>query len=209
MPGKSRQRFAIVVDGECEFWYIQMLKRNERSINVNLEPKIPQKKKLSDQFDKVMELAEEYQRVFWIVDFDVIINETRKTNRSEKTSLTDFIEFSNKVRDSEIIEIIINNPCLEYWFLLHFVNTSWYFDSCSSVITKIQSSQPLSTYEKTEKYYTKQDHDIYLRLKPFLTNAILHAKSLPAFDFSNPESGMTQMHRLFETKGLNSAGKKG
>lgn len=47
MPGKSRQRFAIVVDGECEFWYIQMLKRNERSINVNLEPKIPQKKKRS------------------------------------------------------------------------------------------------------------------------------------------------------------------
>jgi len=41
---KSNPSYAVVVDGETEIWYLQMLKRNERSLNINLEPKLPQKK---------------------------------------------------------------------------------------------------------------------------------------------------------------------
>lgn len=87
--------------------------------------------------------------------------------------------------------------------MLHFVNTSRYFDSCDSVIGRLKMIQQLSSYEKTERYYTKQNHDIYLRLKPFLTHAILQSNRLPVFDFGNPQSGMTQMQRLFETSELN------
>jgi hypothetical protein len=43
---KSKPTFAVVVDGDCEVWSLQMLKRNERSIFVNIEPKIPQRKRL-------------------------------------------------------------------------------------------------------------------------------------------------------------------
>jgi len=30
--------FAFVVDGETEIWYLQMLKRNERQLRLNIEP---------------------------------------------------------------------------------------------------------------------------------------------------------------------------
>jgi hypothetical protein len=42
---KIKPTFAVVVDGDCEVWYLQMLKRNERSIFVNIEPEIPQRKR--------------------------------------------------------------------------------------------------------------------------------------------------------------------
>ena len=87
IPFEQRPKYAIVVDGDCEFWYIQMLKRNENSINVNLEPKIPQKKKLSDQFEKAIELSEIYDKVYWIIDFDVINRETRSAKKGSKTAL--------------------------------------------------------------------------------------------------------------------------
>ena len=69
--------FTIVVDGETEVWYFQMLKRNEPGLQVNIEPKIPQKKKLSEQYEKVIELAKDYEKVFWIIDLDKIIEDSK------------------------------------------------------------------------------------------------------------------------------------
>lgn len=63
----KKDAFAIIVDGQTEVWYFQMLKRNEPSLQVNIEPKIPQKKKLSEQYEKVLELAEDFTKVFWIL----------------------------------------------------------------------------------------------------------------------------------------------
>ncbi len=57
---KGKSKFAIVVDGETEFWYLQMLKRNERLIKVDIKPEIPQKKKLADQYSKVIDLSKSY-----------------------------------------------------------------------------------------------------------------------------------------------------
>lgn len=69
--------FAFVVEGETEVWYLQMVKQHEqhdRNLRINIKPEIPQKKKIKDQFKLVKELARsEYDRVFWIVDLDVII----------------------------------------------------------------------------------------------------------------------------------------
>jgi len=130
IPILSKQRVAFVVDGNCESWYIQMLKRNERSISVNLEPKIPQKKKLSEQYKMVLDLSLDYDNVFWIIDFDVINSETRSKKKGIKTPLQEFNEYFDQIEnDYKHIKIIINNPCLEYWFLLHFESTSKYIVS--------------------------------------------------------------------------------
>ena len=64
IPIKSRPTFAVVVDGECEVWYLQMLKRNERSIVVNIEPKIPQRKRLSEQYENVINFQRKTQKCF-------------------------------------------------------------------------------------------------------------------------------------------------
>jgi hypothetical protein len=197
VPPKGRQRFAFLVDGECEFWYIQMLKRNER-INVNLEPKIPQKKELPEQYKRVIELSNDYDKVFWIIDFDVINAETKLAKKRAKTALQELKEYRSEIEKNykENIVIIINNPCLEFWYLLHFEATSRYYENGDKVIKQLKKY--LSGYEKTQKFYTKQDHDIYLKLKPCLPKAIENTRKLKSFDFDNPQSGMTQMQLFFK-----------
>ena len=197
-PRPGNQKFAFVVDGECEYWYIQMLKRNERTINVALKPEIPQKKKLIDQFNKVVELSADYDKVFWIVDFDVIKNETLLTKKGTKTALQEFKSYCDKInRKHYNIAVIINNPCLEYWILLHFESTTKYFNTCDGVTRQLKKHLP--DYNKSQLYYTKQDNDIYLRLKPLLSNAIINAEKFEKFDFQNPDSGMSEMQLFFNT----------
>ena len=197
IPIKSKPTFAVVVDGDCEVWYLQMLKRNERSIVVNIEPKIPQRKRLSDQFDTVINLSKDYTKVFWIIDFDVMASETKKAKTGSKTALQSFLEYKNTIADKHNnIVIIVNNPCLEFWLLLHFEATSKYFDACEG--TEKQLKTHLEDYEKTQKYYTKQDNDIYLRLKPNLANALKNAKHLKLFDTEILDKGISEMHLFFE-----------
>ncbi len=194
-----KPKFAFVVDGECEFWYIQMLKRNERLINVDLKPEIPQRKKLYDQYQKVIELSKDYDKVFWVIDFDVINRETLLAKKGAQTALEEFKKYYNELnKNHKKVIVIINNPCLEFWILLHFETTSKYFDNCEKVTKQLKKH--LSDYTKTQIYYTKQDNDIYLRLKPFLNEALSNANKLECFNFNNIHLGITQMQIFFETE---------
>ena len=199
IPKKGNPKYAFVVDGQCEYWYIQMLKRNERSISVDLKPEIPQKKKLIDQFKKVIELSNDYDKVFWIIDFDVINSETRLAKKGTKKAIQEFKEYCDEINKSyENITVIINNPCLEYWILLHFEATSRFYENCDEVSKQLKKHLP--EYNKSQSYYTKQDNDIYLRLKPFLSKAISNAERLGKFDFHNPDSGMSEMQLFFNSE---------
>ena len=107
--------FAVIGDGECEFWYFQMLKRNERSLQVTIKPDIPQKKKLKDLFDRVMEHSKDYDKVFWVVDLDVIISESRLVAKGKESALQEFKKYVNKIeKTTKNVTIILNNPCLEF-----------------------------------------------------------------------------------------------
>lgn len=199
IPRKGNQKFAFVVDGECEYFYIQMLKRNERSISVDLKPEIPQKKKLADQFKKVVELSNDYDKVFWIIDFDVISKETREAKKGTKTALQEFKGYYDKIDKSyENIVVVVNIPCFEYWLLLHYEKTSKYYNTCDGVLRQLKKHLP--DYSKSQLYYTKQDKDIYLRLRPLLSEAIIRAERLGSFDFKNPESGLSEMQLFFNTE---------
>jgi hypothetical protein len=90
--------FSFVVDGECELWYLQKMKENETSLKMHLDPKIPQKKKIANQYNTVLELAEESVKVFWIVDFDVILKETKEAKKGVKTALDEFKEYYQKIQ---------------------------------------------------------------------------------------------------------------
>lgn len=196
IPLKEKPKYAIVVDGETEFWYIQMLKRNERLISVDLKPEIPQRKKLSEQYAKVIELSKDYKEVYWIIDFDAINKETRETKKGKKTALYELEEYYYSIREIENIHIIINNPCFEYWLLLHFEATVKFYSTYDEMLKQLKKHLP--DYEKTQKYYTKQDKDIYLRLKAQLSVGIASAKKTEEFDFANPKKGISQMHILIE-----------
>ena len=70
-----------------------MLKRNERQFKINIEPKLPQKKSVEEQYKLVIQLSErEYSKVFWIVDLDTIIKGSRETPKGKKSPIQTFIE---------------------------------------------------------------------------------------------------------------------
>lgn len=194
--------FAFVVDGETEIWYLQMLKRNERQLRLNIKPEIPNKKSIEEQFNLVVDLSgREYLKVFWLLDLDTIIKESRETPKGKKASLQALIEFKKIIkRDYKNVIVIINNPCLEFWFLLHFEKTSKLFDTCAKAETKLK--RHLKDYEKTQKYFTKQDNDIYIKLKPFLKTAISNSESLGQFDIYEQTQAICEMHLLFQTDEL-------
>jgi len=198
----AKPTFAVVVDGETEVWYLQMLKRNERAISVNVEPKIPQRKKLKDQYDAVLSLSEDYTKVFWIVDLDVLISETRLSRAGVLTPIQELINYKNDIEGKyNNIVLIVNNPCLEFWLLLHFEKTTKLFNTCEEA--QVQLKKHLKNYEKSQGYFTKQDNDIYLQLKSNVINALGNAKSTGEFDENDPYKAVSEMHLFFEASEFN------
>lgn len=200
LKSRGKKKFALLVDGDDEFWYFQMLKRNNKDLPVDLKPEIPQKKAVSDQYNKILELAADYDQVFWIVDLDVITDETRKTKKGERLAMVEFKEYTEKLEAFKNVTVIINNPCLEFWLLLYFEATGKYFINCNAVGKQLIKHLP--DYQKSQKYYTKEGNDIFLKLRPHLPKAIENSKKLKAFRFENAQTGHSGMYKFFELKGI-------
>lgn len=197
MKSKAPLSTVAVVDGECEQWYLNMIKRNER-VNFKITPEIPQRKKIVDQYETVKAFVDQgYERVFWIVDFDTIMKEDKESKKGE-SPLKTFLSYYSSTFKNEKVVVIINNPCLEFWYLLHFKKTSKYYESYEKLLPSLKKWMP--DYEKTRNYYTKQNNDIYLKLKPLLMKAIENANALDEFEPDNPQKGLSQMQRLFMEK---------
>jgi len=200
-PINIKPKIAILIDGETEFWYLQMLKRNERQIKVDIKPEIPQKKKLSEQYSKVIELSKSYNKVYWIIDLDVVLSESLQVKKGNRKAIDIFLEYKRVIESKfKNIVVIINQPCLEFWLLMHFEPNAKHFTNCEDATNQLKKHIP--AYEKTEKYFTKQNSDIYLRLSPFLITAINNAKALPSFQSDNPNKGLTEMYKLFDDIGI-------
>lgn len=199
---KSPVSIAVVADGKTEKWYLQMLKRNERNVRINIKPEIPNKKSLKEQYEFVCELlGKEYTTVFWIIDLDAIIKEEKEAPKGKKSPLRELGKYRRALlKKYPNVVVIINNPCLEFWLLLHFEKTSKYFRTCASAIAELKKH--LNDYEKTQKYYTKENNDIYLKLKPHLSTAIQNAISLGCFDEEDPAKAMCEMELFFQSNEL-------
>lgn len=200
---KEKIAYAIVGDGGCEVWFFQMLKRNERALQINIEPKLAQKTILSKQFEKIKGLAEDYSKVFWIIDYDVIERESKECKKGRKSRSQEFKEYYEYIQKklSKKVVVIVNNTCLEFWFLLHFNFTSKNFSNCDEAQKELKKY--LSDYEKTQTYFTKQK-DIYSQLKDKISTAINNAKKLGEFDINNPNKSIAEMWKFFEDENIKS-----
>ena len=193
IPFIGKSKYAVIIDGETEYWYLKMIQRNERHSKIDIKPEIPQKKKLIDQYIKVKELSNIYDKVIWIVDLDVVIKESK---------LKEFIKYKHDLEQNIKNSItIINQPCLEYWLLLHFSSSSPNFTICGEAEALLKKH--LTDYSKKQNYFTKQNNDIYLKLRPHLTKAIDHSKKQGDFKVESPSKGFSNMHKLFEELGIN------
>lgn len=199
---KATPTLAIVADGKDEIWYLQMLKRNEPKIRVNIKPEIPNRKSLEEQYKLVCDLSKrEFTKVFWLVDLDSLIKETKESPKGKQSPLKSFGEYRAKLaKKFPNVVVIVNNPCLEFWFLLHYDPTPKYFDNCSGAERELKKY--LTNYEKSEEFFTKQNNDIYLKLKLKLKEALRNSAALGNFDIQNPEKAMSEMELLFQSEEL-------
>jgi hypothetical protein len=69
------------------------------------------------------------------------------------------------------------------------------FDTCGKAESELKKY--IHDYEKTQKYFTKQDNDMYLKMRPFLKTAIANAVNLGTFDRDEPTKAVCEMYTLF------------
>lgn len=199
---KTTPSFAVVVDGETEVWYLQMLKRNERDIRVSIKPEIPNKKSVEEQYNLVCDLSnKEFTKVFWLIDLDTVVKEDNEAPKGKTSPIKAFDKLRTDLsKNYPNVVVVVNNPCLEFWFLLHFEKTSKYFNTCASA--EKQLKKHIKNYEKTQKFFTKQNDDIYLKLKPNLKTALENSIALGNFNNQSPIEAMCEMELLFQSKEL-------
>ncbi|TDN78297.1 RloB-like protein [Salegentibacter sp. 24] len=199
---KGKRTYSIIVDGKTEVWYIQMLKKNEDLPRIDLKPELPKKKKLSEQFESVIENSKIYDEVVWLIDFDTILKETREVKPGEKTALQELEEYKNHI-DKNItnVELFVNTPCLELWILLHYEAIGKFFPNCTDV-EKILKKSHIKDYEKSEKFYKNRSNDIYNLLLEKKEFAIENAMKLGEFNIKDPYKSISEMYKIFEKFGI-------
>ena len=65
-------------------------------------------------------------------------------------------------------EIAFSNPCIEIWFLFHFLLPGSPLLNCEAVIDMLEKKTPLNNYKKSQ--------DVFKVLQPFLNNALSRAE---------------------------------
>ncbi len=177
---KLKPNYIVLVDGESEISYINNIKPN----GVSVLPEIPLKKSLKKMYKIFKEKLKQADYVFWIIDLDVVIREN---------NINLLKEYLQNYSDN----IIINNPCLEYWFYLHFKKNRNFTNRCADVETAIKrlENTVLHNYKKN-----KNMQQLVEKLSPYLENAYKNAKERE-FDIENILS-CSQMFKIFDRLGI-------
>ncbi len=91
----GKKIYSIIVDGETEVWYFQMMKRYEKLLSkVKIQPELSKKKSLKGQYETVAENIEKgYDKVIWVLDFDTIVKESRDVRKAKNTTRNETMIF--------------------------------------------------------------------------------------------------------------------
>ena len=130
-----KKSYIILVDGQSEIVYFNLIK----SSNIQVLPEIPKHKSLGDMYRLFKEKLTQADRVFWVIDVDVVIKENKVS------VLKDYLK---NYPDN----IILNNPCLEYWFYLHYEVSGNFPNRCDSVIDALKKIDSSFMNSKSPKY---------------------------------------------------------
>lgn len=172
---KLKQTYFVLVDGETEQIYLNSFK----TPNLHIKPELPKKKALIKMYKYFKQEKNNFNKSFWIIDLDVPIRENR---------LNDVKRYKQELKD----EILINNPCLEFWFLLHYEIKNFPND-CKKIESYLKNTfDDFKTYDKSAKEMKK----IIPKLKDKLSIAIKNSKNREC-DFDNLMS-CSEMYRFFE-----------
>ena len=185
-----KKSIAIIGEGETEWWYFDTL-RIACHYKFKVAPDFPQ----HSDIPHMAKLAEEYVKrdtdyVVCLVDMDRLLRVPAEMATYQQL----------KKKSPRNVIWIETNPCTEFWFLLHFLPqlTSKHYETCEDVLPDLQRYMP--GYEKTARYFKKNNLYKYLTENGDLQRAISYAEELTRLSEASPEDRIaySQMHLVFK-----------
>jgi len=186
----TKQSIAIIGEGETEWFYFEALRISCRypfkvAPDFPQHSDIPHMAKLAEDYVK-----REYDYVVCLVDMDRLLQLPKEMQTYQRI----------RRQSSQRIMWIETNPCTEFWFLLHFLPqlSVRHYESYEELLPELQRYMP--EYEKTARYFRKNNLYRYLTENGDLQRAIAYAKDLSRMSEATPEDKIaySQMHQLFE-----------
>ena len=185
-----KKSIAIIGEGETEWWYFDTLRIACR-YKFKVAPDFPQ----HSDIPHMAKLAEEYVKrdtdyVVCLVDMDRLLRVPAEMDVYQRM----------KQKSPSNVIWIETNPCTEFWFLLHFLPqlTSKHYETYEDVLPDLQHYMP--GYEKTARYFKKNNLYKYLTENGDLQRAISYAEELTRLSEASPEDRIaySQMHLVFK-----------
>lgn len=185
-----KKSIAIIGEGETEWWYFDTLRIACR-YKFKVAPDFPQ----HSDIPHMAKLAEEYVKrdtdyVVCLVDMDRLLRVPAEMAAYQQL----------KKKSPRNVIWIETNPCTEFWFLLHFLPqiSTKHYETYEDVLPDLQRYMP--GYEKTARYFKKNNLYKYLTENGDLQRAIDYAEELSRLSEASPEDKMaySQMHLVFE-----------
>ena len=185
-----KKSIAIIGEGETEWWYFDTL-RIACHYKFKVAPDFPQ----HSDIPHMAKLADEYVKrdtdyVVCLVDMDRLLR--------VPAEMASYQQLKKKSPDNVIW--IETNPCTEFWFLLHFLPqiSTKHYETYEDVLLDLQRYMP--GYEKTARYFKKNNLYKYLTENGDLGRAIGYAEELTRLSEVSPEDKIaySQMHLVFK-----------
>ena len=185
-----KKSIAIIGEGETEWWYFDTLRIACR-YKFKVAPDFPQ----HSDIQHMAKLADEYVKrdtdyVVCLVDMDRLLRVPAEMATYQQL----------KKKSPRNVIWIETNPCTEFWFLLHFLPqiSTKHYETYEDVLPDLQHYMP--GYEKTARYFKKNNLYKYLTENGDLGRAIGYAEELTRLSEVSPEDKMaySQMHLVFK-----------
>jgi hypothetical protein len=186
----------FIVDGPTEKWYLEdYFKLHQPRNNYSFSPdfKGSWKKNILTIKDKL----KDFEYIYWIVDMDVILKEETERKKGGKSPLGQFISEYKLLSKKKNVKIFVNNPCFEYWILLHFGFQVLTSIKCDDILPKLEKIKAIEGYAKTERFYKNHRITLVERLNESFSSAIINAKKIGEFDVNNPYKPVSEIYKLF------------
>jgi len=190
MKNPISKSIAVIGEGPTEYHYIDNLRTTERLKSFKIAPSVAKHTDIDNMVAMaVSKMKEGFDYVVCLIDMDIILKDNSKKIKYDK--------YKSKYPKIIFIE---SNPCIEYWFWLHFTKnvSSREFDNYEAIEKELKKYIP--DYEKTTNFLVKKKIYKYLKENGDLSNAIKLSNQLNSLHRSNPDiyKSYSQMYKLFE-----------
>lgn len=189
MRNPIRKSIAIIGEGETEWFYFDTL-RIFHHYPFKMAPDFPSHSDIGHILNLVERyVKEKYDHIVCLIDMDRLRHTPVEWNKYRAN------KGNRKYRNVTFIETY---PCTEFWFLLHFLPdlSTKVYHSCEEIIPELRKFMP--GYEKSKKYFRRNNLYCFLRDNGNMQNAIQNAKKLCEIANQYPEDMLaySEIHKV-------------